>query len=131
MILNRRSLILGAASLLAAPAIVRAESLMKIVAPRQVPTFQEWVDAMTLATIRAHTDAHLFGMGAIEYVVDGLPRAIDPFEFSAQLGNQVDFFQTIEYDDQPFKINWNPPDPRAGSEIARKDWPFKTIRLRA
>lgn len=41
--MNRRSLILGSLGLLAAPAIVRAESLMKIVAPKPELNTSIWL----------------------------------------------------------------------------------------
>jgi len=49
--MNRRSLILGGAALIAAPAVVRAESLMKIVVPK--PALIPWSEVpLTVRELR-------------------------------------------------------------------------------
>lgn len=133
MILNRRSLILGAAALLAAPAVVRAESLMKIAAPRM--TLDEWVAALKKAHYEAWSDSIVFGMGAIEYPHGGVPRSINPDRIFLE-GGDVDIIHAIEYDyTGPFdgrmgRIDWNPPVPPLARKVVGEDWPFKTIKLR-
>lgn len=63
MIASRRAFIFGAASLLAAPAIVRADSLMKIVVPKK-----EWLIQWGPTTVYAE--------GLPPYVMDAIAADI-------------------------------------------------------
>jgi hypothetical protein len=74
---SRRAFLLGSIGLLAAPAIVRAESLMKIVVPKpRVLSLHEWVEifryeqAAELAKI--YEDSILFGSAAWQETSTGL-----------------------------------------------------------
>lgn len=82
--MNRRSLLLGSLGLLAAPAIVRAESLMKIVVPKpRVLTLNEVMGiryAELLATYaQSMDDLMCFGTSFTQFTANG-PRRIDPRE---------------------------------------------------
>lgn len=101
--MNRRSLILGATALFAAPAIVPVESLMKLWVPRK-PTVAEYLAAIQEANLKAYMDSMIFGFGAVEYPDDGsLPRALSPADFRMPMGNNVDIIQPIEYDVGEFR----------------------------
>ena len=83
--LPRRKFIAGLVSLVAAPAIVRSESLMRIAAPkwtheqlieaaldnitRDMIATNSWLEALT----KAYEDAVLYGVGSVARV-DGLPE---------------------------------------------------------
>ncbi len=79
--MNRRSLILGAAALIAAPAIVHAESLMKLYVPRK-PSIEELFaryQRARLVEFQAFQDRIVFGTSFTEYDTDGFAvRALDP-----------------------------------------------------
>ena len=84
MISNRRSFILGAASLLAAPAIVRADSLMKIVVPKRMTPneiFAELMDRNIAAMAEIYEQTLFYGTSLWATEDTGLMRALRPEEW--------------------------------------------------
>lgn len=77
--MNRRGLLLGGLALLAAPAIVRADSLMKIVVPKI--TAEDIIASMRTANFQAFYDVVIFGRAFIQQEAGGLFRTIDPREY--------------------------------------------------
>lgn len=88
--MNRRSLILGAVALISAPAIVRAESLMKLYVPRK-PTVEELVQRMLLdrqVRLQAAMEMHIFGTSFVEQDADGFAvRVVDPADLRVDTPN--------------------------------------------
>lgn len=95
--MNRRGFLTGLVGVVAAPAIVRSESLMKLwVPPQEIDLvalhIQARLEAMRYAVSQTWKDAALYGTGAVQtYQENGLIRfrRVSPFELFPEADNQL------------------------------------------
>lgn len=136
MMITRRSMLLGIGAALAAPAIVRADSLMKLWVPK--PTVDElfalYAADFLYAANLARIHAAVFGTGYIEHGPGLKVRSIDPFEIWDGIHQRDGYltklqFETPDRQNQGLAglIKWDGPAKPTGPIIGA-DWPSRTIK---
>lgn len=116
--ITRRSMLLGLGAALAAPAIVKADSLMRIAAPKLIPyppmpsspTLYEQMQDVMNAIVRSHmpdTEAMMLDQASYGYAIqDEAGQRIDP--------------RTVIAKGRVFKIEWGPS--HAGLLTPSRPW---------